>query len=146
MVDVSHFRHPEPLPRGITQLKEFTEQENFGTIDSTSSKSFAASLEDVRAEARKRAPFFEDVVNFFAVKPMQLAQYFCSGSLPRADWHHYALNFDEYTHFTSPIRRYSFQLRSRHLARYPDLVVHRLLQASISLAEAKEVCIISPKE
>jgi DIS3-like exonuclease 2 len=40
-----------------------------------------------------------------ATKPMQLAQYFCTGEAPEvATWRHYALAMDHYTHFTSPIR------------------------------------------
>jgi hypothetical protein len=40
-----------------------------------------------------------------ATKPMQLAQYFCTGEAPEASsWRHYALAMDMYTHFTSPIR------------------------------------------
>jgi len=50
---------------------------------------------------------------------MQLAQYFSTGETDRNDWRHYALAMAHYTHFTSPIRR------------YPDIVVHRLLQAAI---------------
>jgi hypothetical protein len=44
-----------------------------------------------------------------ATKPMQLAQYFCTGEEPVvATWRHYALAMDHYTHFTSPIRCESF--------------------------------------
>merc|ERR1719174_1374945 len=51
---------------------------------------------------------------------MQQAEYFIFGT-PDQDPHHFALNFDHYTHFTSPIRR------------YPDVMVHRVLAALIPL-------------
>ena len=39
-------------------------------------------------------------------RPMQLAEYFCTGFYEDEDeYHHYALNVPLYTHFTSPIRR-----------------------------------------
>lgn len=46
---------------------------------------------------------------------MKQAEYFVHS--PDACAHHFALNFDYYTHFTSPIRR------------YPDVMVHRVLAA-----------------
>merc|ERR1712166_182239 len=46
---------------------------------------------------------------------MQQAEYFVYPDDPSS--HHFALNFEYYTHFTSPIRR------------YPDVMVHRVLAA-----------------
>ncbi|CAE7236634.1 dis32 [Symbiodinium natans] len=52
---------------------------------------------------------------------MKQAEYFLYGAVEEEEEelcpHHFALNFDYYTHFTSPIRR------------YPDVMVHRVLCA-----------------
>jgi DIS3-like exonuclease 2 len=62
-----------------------------------------------------------EVVTLMCTKPMQTAQYFCTGDFIEDPslWRHYALAVGHYTHFTSPIRR------------YPDVLVHRLLQAAL---------------
>jgi DIS3-like exonuclease 2 len=58
--------------------------------------------------------------------PMKPAEYMAAGGMEPEEWRHFALNIPYYTHFTSPIRR------------YPDVIVHRLLQATIDGEEAIE--------
>lgn len=53
---------------------------------------------------------------------MTRARYFCAATMEsEADYKHYALSIPIYTHFTSPIRRYA------------DVMVHRLLAASLGM-------------
>lgn len=56
----------------------------------------------------------ESILNILTLRTMNQAQY------TEENIGHFGLAFQDYTHFTSPIRR------------YPDLIVHRLLKAVIS--------------
>ena len=106
--------HPPPNERKMTELSTFADDHDI-KIDISSSKKLHDSLISI---ARGSPDVFE-IVQLLATKPMQLAKYFCTGSVDEEQWRHYALAVPYYTHFTSPIRR------------YPDIIVHRLLAAAI---------------
>ncbi|XP_069753159.1 DIS3-like exonuclease 2 isoform X2 [Narcine bancroftii] len=111
-------RHPPPQTKMLDDLIMLCEQLGL-QIDFSSAGSLHMSLNrtlgtDQYSAARK------EVLTHMCARPMQMAQYFCTGVLhDEASFHHYALNVPFYTHFTSPIRRYA------------DILVHRLLAASI---------------
>ncbi|KAF0692787.1 Aste57867_16162 [Aphanomyces stellatus] len=90
--------------------------EKFGlTMDPTTTTltAWLATLE------QERGSFVLQTTRHFLTKPMTTAEYIIAETL--TDEHrHYALNLPYYTHFTSPIRRYA------------DVLVHRLLEASLA--------------
>jgi len=63
------------------------------------------------------------IVNRKFLTNLQQARYVCIENLDPQDYMHYGLNFEIYTHFTSPIRRYA------------DLLVHRLLTITLKEKE-----------
>ncbi|MBN2040269.1 MAG: ribonuclease R [Spirochaetes bacterium] len=76
------------------------------------SRNIGVSLQNVINKVSGKE--YEQVVNFVVLKSFMQAYY---GTDPIG---HFGLGFEDYTHFTSPIRR------------YPDLIVHRCLKTLIN--------------
>ncbi|CAM8942755.1 unnamed protein product [Rhodiola kirilowii] len=112
-------RHPEPNMRKLRELEAFCCKHGLD-VDISSSGQLHESLERIKEKIGDDTVLFDIIINY-ATKPMQLAAYFCSGDqkIDVHDWGHYALAVPLYTHFTSPLRRYT------------DIVVHRTLAAVI---------------
>ena len=99
--------HPEPDPVRLSRFKEFVEALGY-QLPNEQDRHAIQKLID-RTDGTPEAP----AVNFALLRSMQQAIYTAQ------EIGHYALAFEHYTHFTSPIRR------------YPDLMVHRLVDALV---------------
>ena len=99
--------HEHPKEEKVQRFLEF--MTNFGIMvkgkkDAVSPKELQRVLDQVSGRAE------EPVVSMMLLRSMQQAKY------AEDPVGHYGLAADDYTHFTSPIRR------------YPDLIVHRLIK------------------
>lgn len=103
----SLYRNHEPVSAdSLVSLKEFLRQLN---IPFKAAGNTTANFQKVLSLVAGSE--IEHVVNMVILKSMMQA---CYGAFPEG---HFGLGFKDYTHFTSPIRR------------YPDLVVHRCLKS-----------------
>lgn len=99
--------HDEPNEEKLMALNGIVSR--FGhKIDFKDKKSISASLNQLLEDVKGKGE--QNLVDTLAIRSMSKAIY------TTENIGHYGLAFDYYTHFTSPIRR------------YPDVMVHRLLQ------------------
>jgi DIS3-like exonuclease 2 len=114
--------HPDPQPDGLQKVVDIAKSMWNFDIDASSSASLHESL--VRLGSICQDETFLKCMTQLLTVPMQNADYFAAGAFEQELWRHFALNVPYYTHFTSPIRRYA------------DVLVHRLLQATIDGQDA----------
>lgn len=113
-------RHSSPQDRTLNEVVESCKP--YGIfLNPASAEALQESLSRYARDGSELSAARLEVLTLLLAKPMNCAKYFCNGCLKVGDedtWH-YALNIPLYTHFTSPIRR------------YPDILVHRLLAATL---------------
>ena len=109
-------RHPTPPISNYDTLLRAAGSKGI-TLSVGTGKLLADSLNSAHISEET---YFNTMLRILTTRCMMQALYFCSGTLPFEEFYHYGLASPIYTHFTSPIRRYS------------DIVVHRLLAVSIN--------------
>lgn len=124
--------HEPPLIQGLEKVVEIAKDTIGFQIDCSSSESLQRSLNRLGRECHDELVL--KCITEMLKMPMRAATYVAAGSLSKEAWAHFALNIPYYTHFTSPIRRYA------------DVIVHRLLQATLDGQEAVDGFDLGEKE
>ena len=97
--------HEKPKAEKLVELKNYIKQ--FGYTINTDERSLSNSLNNLMKKIKGTPE--ENSIEKFTIRSMSKAKYTTKNEP------HFGLSFKNYTHFTSPIRR------------FPDIMVHRLL-------------------
>lgn len=122
--------HDFPNPEKVSAFATFAKK--FGHNLNTDETAISDSLNKLMSEIEGKPE--ENVLQQLAIRSMAKAKY------TTEEMGHFGLAFEHYTHFTSPIRR------------YPDMMVHRLLQhyldngKSVEEEEYEKKCVHSSEQ
>ncbi|MFM7902659.1 MAG: ribonuclease R family protein, partial [Bacteroidota bacterium] len=109
--------HDSPVPEKLEVFSRFAGRFGY-KVKTNNDKEIAKSLNKLMADVKGQKE--QNVLEQLAIRTMAKAVY------TTENIGHYGLAFDYYTHFTSPIRR------------YPDVMVHRLLEHYLNKGKSAE--------
>ena len=110
--------HKRPTAAALTQINDFVAQIG---CDAKMSGDLQSFIEEVHGIKGNLAQAKQQLIMSKIIRSLNQAEYISTSDYSQEDFYHFGLGLDFYTHFTSPIRRYA------------DIIVHRLLLASLPL-------------